>query len=625
MDEKRKRVKLPIDNFQILGVGIGADSRTILTVLEKRIEKSRFEGFSKDALQRRKEMLMECSQVLLNPEMRKNYEENYTKRNNEGGNKGMEIQQNNTVGALILLLEAGEPQEALSLASREINSWRTTVADGGTTYRDYSLIMDYATLDYAAKLKAGRYYEASAEIIRKRLEDIDKPVLSEDNRAQMKEEIKRLVPYRVLDMISRQNDEKSRIMGIELLEKLVQERGGLESNSDLYISQKEFVAFFQQIREYLTVQEQIELFTRWGRGGSKVANFLAGIALVASGFAQRKADRVREALKTMQEIKQEELGPIISNIHLLLGDIETAEELFEKHADVLLKEWSMAQSTDKLGQLCIWCQEWLQRDVLPGYKDIRVDANLEAYFGDKDVTAYLEDLTSLEKTQRHQNQPTEYKYGNQGELGRKVSQLLEEKHVLIEKDKWLQILATKMGHRLEFLRKRGNERSIILGVITTSILGLTLFSRMYLLKDGSEEMKKQIKETAPMDKLNEPHDAKANDIKVILRKYLETKKEVLMGNSVPNNAGEYLTAGAIQRIKEEYRKNTLEGKRQIINVEIRHIKVIESTNRTKKVIATLRYSDKTIDANGKELATTAIHDFDRYYKLVSNGNRWLVN
>ena len=43
---------------------------------------------------------------------------------------------------------------------------------------------------------------------------------------------------------------------------------------------------------FLTVQEQVDLFSRWGDAGSAAADFLASMALTASGFAQRKPERI---------------------------------------------------------------------------------------------------------------------------------------------------------------------------------------------------------------------------------------------------------------------------------------------------------------------------------------------
>jgi hypothetical protein len=391
------------------------------------------------------------------------------------------------------------------------------------------------------------------------------------------------------------------------------------------MSQKEFVAFFHQIREYLTVQEQIELFTKWGGDGSKVSSFLAGISLVASGFAQRKAEKVNAALTTMQGIKREELEPIIANIHLLLGDIRTAEKVFDRNADDALKEWTKEQSSDKLGQLCIWCEEWLNRDVLPGYRDIRVDANLEAYFGDKDVTAYLEGLTDLCGAQGHESKETTYRDSKPGKVGQKATYRPVEETALLKKKKWMQRVGTNIRYKSKNLREGTNEKMIILGTIAASILSLTLFSYFSLHKNKEIGNEKTKKANVLMDNANKLNDVEAENLKSILSKYIEIKKEVLMGGSIPANAKEYLSIQAIQRMEEEYKGNKLKGVKQEISVEIKDLKVVESKKDAKKVLTRLRYSDKTLDTNGKEIAKTPVHDFYRYYKLISNGNRWLVN
>ena len=55
-----------------------------------------------------------------------------------------------------------------------------------------------------------------------------------------------------------------------------------------------------------------------------------------------------------------------------------------------MKAWAASRSEDPLAQLCDYCRDWLRRDVLPGYRDLEADADLEAYFSDRDVMAYVE-------------------------------------------------------------------------------------------------------------------------------------------------------------------------------------------------------------------------------------------
>jgi hypothetical protein len=106
----------------------------------------------------------------------------------------------------------------------------------------------------------------------------------------------------------------------------VERRGGLEGNGDDGFAPEDFQTFFKQIRTFLTVQEQLDLFDRWGRQGSPAAEFLATIALTASGFAQRKPERIAAARERLRGSGREGIEPLLANLDLLLGDVEGAKD-----------------------------------------------------------------------------------------------------------------------------------------------------------------------------------------------------------------------------------------------------------------------------------------------------------
>ena len=200
----------------------------------------------------------------------------------------------------------------------------------------------------------------------------------------------------MLDLLSRDlGAVQARSEGLRLLEELVDERGGLEGQRDPRMDAEEFQAFFRQIRAYLTVQEQIDLFSRWSsapgqQGGS--ADFLATTALTASGFAQRKPERIATARSRLLASGQANIQPLLACLHLLLGQVDEAETTFAQGSSPEIRSWAQRAGEDPLAQLCAYCRDWLARDVLPGYRDLDADADLEAYFADRDVQAYLDQL-----------------------------------------------------------------------------------------------------------------------------------------------------------------------------------------------------------------------------------------
>ena len=108
-----------------------------------------------------------------------------------------------------------------------------------------------------------------------------------------------------------------------MLENLIIKRGGLEGNNKSefsnYLNQKEFESFFQQIRSFLTVQEQIDLFLELQKRGSIEAGFLAFISLTAIGFARRKPEKLFEARKILKKLNLSGLDsmPLVGCIDLL--------------------------------------------------------------------------------------------------------------------------------------------------------------------------------------------------------------------------------------------------------------------------------------------------------------------
>jgi hypothetical protein len=68
---------------------------------------------------------------------------------------------------------------------------------------------------------------------------------------------------------------------------MLQERGGIDGTSadQSGLNVDDFLRFVQQLRSYLTAEEQQELFEAESQRPSAVATYLAVYALLARGFA----------------------------------------------------------------------------------------------------------------------------------------------------------------------------------------------------------------------------------------------------------------------------------------------------------------------------------------------------
>ncbi|MBM5799746.1 MAG: DUF4101 domain-containing protein [Cyanobacteria bacterium K_DeepCast_35m_m2_023] len=384
-------MELPIDHFRLLGVSAASDAQAALRMLQQRLDRIPETGYSEETLDARAQLLRSSADLLSDTARRARYEADLTALSSGGGTviAALDVPGSLEVGGLVLLLEAGLPLEVYELASRSLQPPRAP-ALGSSREADLALVAAHAALAGAAELQELRRYEAAAQLLLQAQQLLQRMGQLPSQRQQLGESLESLTPYRVLDLLSRPlTATGERAEGLRLLADLVARRGGLEGTADLRLDRDAFQSFFKQIRSFLTVQEQVDLFSAWAEQ-SKAADFLATTALTASGFAQRKPERIAAALTRLEAIAQDGTETLQACLLLLLGKVEQAQDCFQRGASPELLAWATQQSPDPLAQLCAYCRDWLQRDVLPGYRDLEADPDLDAYFADRDVQLYIE-------------------------------------------------------------------------------------------------------------------------------------------------------------------------------------------------------------------------------------------
>ncbi len=386
-------MELPIDHFHLLGVQPTTDAQTVLRTLQLRLDRVPDQGFTQETLQARAELLRNSADLLSDEPRRRAYEAQLLAIHATGSTgqiAALEIPASREVGGLLLLLEAGLAQEAFETARRNLQPPQAP-ALGSSREADLTLLAGLACQAAAQDYQDQRRFEAAATVLQQGLLLLQRMGQLPQQRRQLEQQLGRLLPYRVLDLVSRDlGAGLDRQQGLKLLEELVQRRGGLDGDADRDFDHTKFQTFFKQIRPFLTVQEQVDLFSRWARAGSGTADFLASYALTASGFAQRKPERIREAYGRLAAAGQLGIEPFLACQQLLLGQVEQAEAHFDQGASPELRQWASEQGSESLERLCAYCRDWLAREVLPGYRDIEVDADLDAWFADRDVQAYVE-------------------------------------------------------------------------------------------------------------------------------------------------------------------------------------------------------------------------------------------
>ena len=404
-------MELPLDHFRLIGVSPSATSEEILRAFQLRLDKTPDEGFTYEVLTQRSELLRLTADLLTEPESRREYENLLL-----NGASGLDISSNREVAGLILLWESGSPKEAFKITRKALQPPQTP-ALGSSREADLTLLAALTSRDAAIQEQDQRFYSNAADFLQEGIQLLQRMGKLGELRKTLEEDLASLLPYRILDFLSRDlNEIESHKKGLSLLENLIIKRGGLEgknkSEYNNYLTQREFESFFQQIKPYLTVQEQIDLFLELQRRGSSEAGFLAFLSLTAIGFARRKPEKLFEARKILKNLNLSGLDsmPLIGCLDLLLADVDQSSARFLSSSDEKLRDWINNYPGEKLEAICIFCKNWLENDVLVGYRDIDIkEINLDSWFQDREIQEFIEQLEKKSNRtilkSKTQNQP----------------------------------------------------------------------------------------------------------------------------------------------------------------------------------------------------------------------------
>ncbi len=387
-------MELPLDHFRLIGVSPSATSEEILRAFQLRLDKTPNEGFTYEVLTQRSELLRLTADLLTDPESRRDYENLIL-----NGNSGLDFSSNREVAGLILLWESGSPKEAFKITRKALQPPQTP-ALGSSREADLTLLAALTARDSAIQEQQLRSYSNAAEFLQEGIQLLQRMGKLGEIRKELEEDLVALLPYRILDLLSRDlNDQESHKKGLSMLENLIIKRGGLEGNNKSeykdYLNQQEFEAFFQQIKPFLTVQEQIDLFLELQKRGSLEAGFLAFLSLTAIGFSRRKPEKLFEARRILKKLTLSGLDsmPLVGCLDLLLADIDQASARFSSSSDENLRDWLNSYPGNKLEAICIFCKNWLENDVLVGYRDINSkEVDLDSWFEDREIQEFIEKL-----------------------------------------------------------------------------------------------------------------------------------------------------------------------------------------------------------------------------------------
>ncbi len=406
-------MELPLDHFRLIGVSPSASAEEILRAFQLRLDKTPEQGFTHEVLTQRSELLRLTADLLTDPFNRREYENLLL-----NGASGLEFSSNREVAGLILLWESGSPKEAFKITRKALQPPQAP-ALGSSREADLTLLAALSARDAAIQEQDLRSYSNAADFLQDGIQILQRMGKLGELRKDLEEDLVSLLPYRILDLLNRDlSDQESHKKGLNMLENLIIKRGGLEGkNKSEYcnsLNQQEFESFFQQIRPFLTVQEQIDLFLELQKRGSLEAGFLAFLSLTAIGFSRRKPEKLFEARKILKKLNLSGFDsmPLIGCLDLLLADIEQASVRFSNCSDEKLRDWLKNYPGDKLEAICIFCKNWLEKDVLLGYRDIYIkEVDLDSWFEDIEIQEFIENLENKSNKTKSKFQ-TQRKFNN---------------------------------------------------------------------------------------------------------------------------------------------------------------------------------------------------------------------
>ncbi|WP_293133453.1 IMS domain-containing protein [Microcoleus sp. bin38.metabat.b11b12b14.051] len=323
----------------------------------------------------------------------------------------IEIDDNQFVGALLVLQELGEYELVQKLGRPYLNNGSIAIDEG--RFGDPQLVRPDIVLTVAlACLELGReqwqqgQYQNAAKSLDAGQELLLRESLFPSVRGEMQTDIYKLRPYNILELLSLPEEKVSeRRQGLQILREMLEERGGIDGSGDdrSGLGIEDFLRFVQQLRKHLTSSEQQTLFEAEAGRPSAVATYLSVYTLLAQGFATRQPSMIRRAkLMLMQLGRRQDVHLEKAVCSLLLGQTEEASRSLELSSEkeplAFIREHSQ-DSPDLLPGLCLYAEHWLQEEVFPHFRDLaNQSVSLKDYFAAPKVQAYLEALPSDAET-----------------------------------------------------------------------------------------------------------------------------------------------------------------------------------------------------------------------------------
>lgn len=397
-------MRIPLDLYQILGVPIQATPEQIEQAFADRCQQLPRQEYSKAAIAARTQLLQDAYAVLSDADARTAYDQSIlTESTVTPDPEGMELQESQLVGALLLLQEQSDYERIAQLGSaylqQSIDLNRLPSASAGSD-EDVILTMALANLEAGRECWQQKQFEKASDVLQSGLKLLTQEQLFPSVQKEIELDLFKLRPYHILELLAAPEAEtRQRQQGFLLLQSMLDERGGIDGQQDDLsgLDVDDFLRFIQQLRCHLTVQEQEDFFTKESARPSAVATYLLVYALIAKGCSLGQPEYIQQAktalvlLADRQDIHVEK-----AMCYLLLGQpgaaIRTLPLSRDQESLEFIHQYSEG-AEDLVPGLFLYTERWLQQEVYPYFRDLaETHLSLQNYFNDEGIQDYLNAL-----------------------------------------------------------------------------------------------------------------------------------------------------------------------------------------------------------------------------------------
>lgn len=421
---RKQPVRIPLDYYKILGIPSEATDEQVSQAYQDRSLQLPRREYGECAIAGRKQLLEQAYSILSDPSKREEYQRQLageiqgseaapqvtlpaieTGKGKKSASDveigATEIAEAQLPGALLLFQELGDYKSVLSLGEHYLP--RFSAPSAQLARADITLALALAYLETSLEQWQQGECEKAAVAASKGWELLEQEQLFPEIQTQLADELYKLRPYRILERVALESERSAeREQGLTMLREMLEERQGIdgreEDRSGLGID--DFLRFVQQLRLYLSAEEQQELFEAEARRPSNTAIYLAAYVLLARGFAEKQPCFILRAQEWLERLgERQEVYLERATCALLLGQTAEANAILEQApAEEVLEliRRKSQESPDLIPGLCWYAERWLHAEVLTHFRDLSSQqVSLEDYFADENVQAYLDGLLAV--------------------------------------------------------------------------------------------------------------------------------------------------------------------------------------------------------------------------------------